>query len=64
MKTENTTSFGRLKHNTIRNKKTAESNRLVALGGDFFSDKLPHLTRFLLRNVLRCSFPAPSGEGL
>ena len=35
MKMANTTSFGRLKHNTIRNKNTAESNRLVALGGGF-----------------------------
>ena len=34
MKTVNTTSFGQLKHNTIRNNNTAESNRLVALGGD------------------------------
>ena len=31
-KTANTTSFGRLKHNIIRNKNTAESNHLVALG--------------------------------
>ena len=37
MKTANIMSFGRLKHNTIRNKNTAESNRLVALGA-FFID--------------------------
>ena len=42
MKMANTTSFGRLKHNTIRNKNTAESDRLATLGGELFTHILYH----------------------